>query len=223
MRIEKNEKINNIPVIKIRNYFRKARHYGFSKERIRNHFHLNENDVNLLINELIRNELIEQRNSYSAEYEYQLLRKGNALCAASCVPPISKQKADKIFNEFMQRVEEVNNDDYYLWRVNRLYLFGSYLNPNNNDFGDIDLLYILKRKIADEFIFQQRCRQRFTEEIAKGRRFKDIFERYAWPAKEVVRKLKNKNPYISLGPLSSVFDDLLVTEPNKQIYPVKNF
>ena len=62
---------------------------------------------------------------------------------------MNKAKADKIFNGFMKRVAEINEDKNYIYRVSRLILFGSYLNPAADDYGDIDIAYELEHKIND--------------------------------------------------------------------------
>ena len=51
--------------------------------------------------------------------------------------------------EFLKRVEEVNRDDFYPYRVSKLVLFGSYLNPEQMDLGDIDIAFELEPKIKD--------------------------------------------------------------------------
>ena len=63
--------------------------------------------------------------------------------------PINREKADRIMQEFLKRVEEVNRDDSYPYRVSKLVLFGSYLNPEQMDLGDIDIAFELEPKIKD--------------------------------------------------------------------------
>lgn len=79
--------------------------------------------------------------------------KGAALRNARCVTPINRTKADKIMNDFLNRVDEINNSDYYLYKVTKILLFGSYLNAESVDFGDIDIAFELTRKNdnPDEF------------------------------------------------------------------------
>ncbi|MDR1007429.1 MAG: hypothetical protein LBL65_02540 [Campylobacteraceae bacterium] len=60
MRIKRNEKINNIPLVKIRDYFKKIRGIGISKMHIRNHFNLNADEINSLIKELLQNDFVEK-------------------------------------------------------------------------------------------------------------------------------------------------------------------
>ena len=101
------------------------------------------------ISGLIANGFIED-----SDERYKLTLKGNALSIARCTHRINKEKADKIFSDLIQRVHEINNDDTYLHKVSKLFLFGSYSDPSKEDFGDIDIAFKLRRKIGnpDEFM-----------------------------------------------------------------------
>lgn len=147
MRITRGEKINNIPLVKIRDYFENIWRVGFSKKCIRYHFNLSIRGTHSLIKELLQNNYIKnavhdgERIFLDKNSEYELTEKGHRLCSAKASSPINKAKADRILSEFMQRVIEVNSDDYYLFKVEKLLLFGSYLNTESNDFGDIDIAF----------------------------------------------------------------------------------
>jgi len=150
--------------------------------------------------------------------DYQLTSKGQTLCAARSVPPMNKEKADKIFNEFMQRVEEINNNDYYLCKVEKILLFGSYLNSENDDYGDIDIAFELKRKIDNFDEFEKAKKKHIRELEQNGKHFSDFMDEMFYPEKEVKLKLKNKCRYISLHPID---DWVLKTAKYKQVYPVQ--
>jgi predicted transcriptional regulator len=215
MRIKRNEKIANIPVVKIRDYFKEIRGVGVIKADLGRYFNLNTKNMTLLINELIQNELIIKNQ----KGEYQLTMKGQALCAARSVPPMTKEKADKIFKEFMQRVEEINENTYYLCKIEKLLLFGSYLNSDDkNDYGDIDIAFELKRKI-DNFDEYEKAREKRIKEMKEnGKYFSCFIDEVFFPEKEVMLKLKNKCQYISLH---RVEDAILKQSKYKQIYPAQ--
>ena len=216
MRIKRNEKIGNIPILEIRDYFNQLRSVGISKEGLRVHFGLNHKNVNLLVEDLLQNDFIEKATDEQQKKEYQLTIKGQALCAARCLSPMNKEKADKVFNEFMQRVEEINNDNYYLYKVKKLFLFGSYLNPDNDNFGDIDIAFELKRKIEDSKEFEIENDKRVEAARQRGKVFSSWLERLFFSATEVKRKLKNKSQYISLHEMT---EGILEITKYKQIYP----
>ena len=51
--------------------------------------------------------------------------------------------------QFLGRVERVNNDPYFLGKVTRVVLFGSMLKPETERLSDIDLAVELASKEAD--------------------------------------------------------------------------
>lgn len=212
MRIHENEFINGIPILKIRDFFRIIRDFNeFTFSELREYFCLDEGEANSFIFELISNDFIRLY-----ENGYRLTFKGNALCIARCVPPINREKADRIFQEFMKRVEEVNNDDFYLYRVRKLLLFGSYLNPNNPDYGDIDIAFDLERKIENNDTFLECNRKLVRDAKEKGKSFSSFLDEMFYSKNLVLLKLKNRNHYISLHPIE---DEVLNMAKFKQVYP----
>ena len=145
MRIAKNELLAGIPVLKIRDYFRLLYSGLMTRDGLAERFNLNEKETEGLVGELLSKGYIEPADNGM----YRLTLKGNALSIARCMAPINREKADRIMQEFLKRVEEVNRDDFYPYRVSKLVLFGSYLNPEQMDLGDIDIAFELEPKIKD--------------------------------------------------------------------------
>lgn len=165
-----------------------------------------------MLNELLNSEYIEQ----TKPNEYKVTVKGNALAQVKFVNRMNKAKADKIFNGFMKRVAEINEDENCIYRVSRLILFGSYLNPAADDYGDIDIAYELERKINDDKRFSEESQRIIANAIADGKVFSSIIEEVCYPSDIVLRYLKNRSPYISLH---RVEDIEIISAPHKQIYP----
>lgn len=211
MRIYKANPIYGISMLDIRKFFRLIRNSKkFFSSDISDYFCFDKNETSNFISELISNDLIEP-----FEDGYKLTLKGNALCVAKCIPPINREKADKIFKEFMQRVEEINNDDYYSFRISKLYLFGSYLNTNNPDYGDIDIIFDLERKIKDNETFINLNSNLVYEAQNNGRYFSSFFDKIYYSQYLVLLKLKNKNRYISLH----YINEISYINEYKQIFP----
>ncbi len=215
MRISRNQKINNTPILKVRDFFinlQRRRIDTFTLEDACNYFNINCKEANSLIKELSEQEFIENSSDC-----YKTTLKGEALRIARCVPPIKRDKADKIVNDFMQRVEEINNNDYYLYRVSKILLFGSYIKEDAVDFGDIDIAFEVERKTedADEY---ERLNKEFVEKAKdEGKSFSSFLEELFYSETVVILKLKNRNRYISLHRMS---DEILEVTDTKQIYPV---
>lgn len=212
MRIQKRETIAQISILKLRDYLKKFTSKTISISHLAAHFQLNPLELQSLMKELLKRQLIIQEKG-----KYQLTLKGRALCIARCVPPLSRAKADRIFHAFMQRVEEINRNDFYLYRVSKLFLFGSYLNPDNSDFGDIDIAFELEQKIKDvkEFLWQNE--QLVEKAKQQGHPFPSLWSEISYSHRLVLGKLKNRSPYISLHPIFK--EKILNTTPYKQIYP----
>jgi len=214
MRISRNEMITNVPILKIRDYFSFLRNYHitqFTKESICNYLKISKIDSDQLIKELLEKEYIQKSKQY-----YELTLKGSALSVARCVPTINKEKADKILHEFIKRVEEVNTNDYYLYKVKKILLFGSYINPSSMDFADIDIAFELERKEKDPDKFQKQDQALIKQACKNGKSFSSFIDELFYSERLVLLKLKNRNQYISLHRIGS--DDILKQTETKQIY-----
>jgi len=178
---------------------------------IREHFELNQEQTDELIQELLNNEYIEP-----SEGKYQLTIKGHALCVARYTSPLNKAKADKLFKEFMERVEEVNTNEYYLYKVSKIVLFGSYIDPEKTDYSDIDIAFELSPKIKNHKEFDRLNDLRLAEAEAAGKTFTSFIDQIGYTERVVILKLKNKSRYISLHRMD---DAILKITKTKQVYP----
>jgi len=226
MRIAKGEKINNIPLIKIRDYCIKIRNVGIYKEQLGIHFNLGVKTTNNLITELLKRNFIEKTPEgaktffglHDDESDYRLTDLGYTFCNAKASTPINKEKADKIIKEILQRVEEINTNGNYLLKVKKLLIFGSYLNPQSKDYGDIDFAFELERKI-DNYDEYEKTRKKYICELMKNnKKFPTFDSELNYPRKAVLLKLKNKCQYISLHEIEAE-KEILKTAKTKQIYP----
>jgi predicted nucleotidyltransferase len=189
MRISRNQKINNIPILKVRDFFKSLQRYRtdtFTLDKACNYFEINDLEANSLLRELTEQGFIEK----SSSNYYKITLKGEALRIARCVPPINRDKADKIVKDFMQRVEEINNNDYYLYRVSKILLFGSYIQEDAVDFGDIDIAFELDRKVKDAAEYEKLDREFYENAEDEGKRFSSFIERLFYSETVVISKLK---------------------------------
>lgn len=213
MKIDKKTLICGIPIIKIREFMRRFRTpESFSLQTITEYFELTKPSGTSLLNELLDLGYAE----YVTTDKYEVTVKGNALAQLKFVKRINKVKADKIFNEFMKRVSEINEDESFIYRVSKLCLFGSYLNPEADDYGDIDIAYELEHKISDDHSFSEAKQRIIDNAKAYGKVFSSIVEEVCYPSNLVLRYLKNRSPYISLHRMEDI---KTLSAPYKQIYP----
>jgi len=103
MRLTRKQTICDIPILKIRDYFDHIRPALISPEMISEQFDLNKEKTKELIDVLLSEGYIE---SAKKKGKYQLTIKGQALCVARYTNPLNKEKADKLFQEFMEMDEQ---------------------------------------------------------------------------------------------------------------------
>ncbi|KZF05182.1 MarR family transcriptional regulator [Rhodococcus sp. EPR-147] len=118
---------------------------------------------------------------------------GNALAQASFSRPITRGTADKYVNEIVDRAGQYNADPTKLLTVNRLYVFGSYLDPGRTHVGDVDVAIDMLRRNDDDWTSQAR-----QYVIRSGKSFKNFYAELQWPTTELVRHLRARRPAISI-------------------------
>jgi predicted nucleotidyltransferase len=120
---------------------------------------------------------------------------GNAIRMAKAIKPMSRSDGEQLMKQFMQRVEEVNARDELTHIVQEAHVFGSYLNPDAKDLGDLDLAVKLRfRDIPGRDVMK------YSEERANqsGRTFRNHLEFLFYGETEARRILKGGSRYISM-------------------------
>ena len=72
--------------------------------------------------------------------------KALAITNAKFIKRISRTKANKILSDFLERIKQLKKDDYYISHVTEARVFGSYLDDEVEDLGDIDVQVDLELK-----------------------------------------------------------------------------
>lgn len=136
---------------------------------------------------------------------------GRRLRNASLLKPISREKADQLFEGFMDRVAEVNRRDELTHVVNEVRVFGSYIRATP-DFGDIDLALRLRRRVKD---FEEFRRMNEARVDAAGRWDLSHSAWIRFGQREVRRILKNRSPYLSIHDLDDLED---IKAPSRLVF-----
>ena len=119
-------------------------------------------------------------------------------------------------NGSAERVEEINSNEFYLYRVSKIVLFGSYIDPEKTDYSDIDIAFELSRKAKSHEEFMEMDEQRIKEAELAGKSFPSFFDQIGYTERVVLLKMKNKCRYISLH---RMYDGILNITKTKQVYP----
>jgi predicted nucleotidyltransferase len=171
-------------------------------------------EAKTLINELLEQKYIEPTIIIDGRPYWHNTIKGNSLANASAAKPVGRQKANKAFAEFMGRVNQVNQDPYFLYEVVQVALFGSYI-TDANTVNDVDVAVDLTPKEDALNLRSHMNDQRRQEACEKGIRFKNTTEYVCWPEIEVWKFLKGHSHVISIHHFN---DALAVTSVLKIVF-----
>jgi len=123
--------------------------------------------------------------------------KGCALSMASAAKRVKRTTADRHYHDFLERVNQVNSSNEYLYQVSKVALFGSYL-TNAQTVSDIDLFIWIERKPKFDKDFVKIQERRTLQMKSEGRNFKSYSEILYWPELDVRKYLKNRSRVISI-------------------------
>lgn len=123
---------------------------------------------------------------------------GGALSQASFRRPITRATAERHVREVVERARAFNDDPGHLAEIVELVVFGSFLDPDVEALGDVDLAVSLRVKRP-----RGASRDDFTRSVldyadASGRSFGSFVDRLHWPQNEAILVLKNRSPVISI-------------------------
>ena len=122
---------------------------------------------------------------------WQTTIQGNALAMAGFGKPITRTTADRLLAGVLERAKSYNADPTKPLAIARLRVFGSYLDPQIDPLGDVDLeLLVARRPGYDPFAYG----------TASGRSFNTFMDHVLWADTEVARHLTNRSAAINITP-----------------------
>lgn len=104
----------------------------------------------------------------------------------------TRTTANRVLSEVLDRIQAVNANDQYAFRIEAVRLFGSML-MDAKEVGDIDLAMKLVPRYDDQERQRQLCWEKRNE-----RRFSSALQRGMWPYEEVLLAVKGRSPVVSL-------------------------
>src|ERR1019366_2641050 len=130
---------------------------------------------------------------------WTITQAGQTFSSATAARLVTRATAERALSQFLERVNEVNQNPYFLAKVTRVVLFGSMLKPEAERLSDVDVAIELTRKNPD-FARARGQNQRRAEELANlGRGFRNVLEWegcWYWGA---FRFLKGRSRVIALA------------------------
>jgi len=206
MRIDRNDRIAGQPILRAREYLRHFSGDGthmFRKDHVARYFKVSDRKAAQIVGEFKAHGWIEPvEGKFGRQGYFTCSMKGNAFVAARAIPPLSREKAERLLSEFLKRVEEVNKRDELSHYVREVHIFGSYLNKKAKDLGDLDLAVdVRERKVLGREDIMEYMEERAFELGVDQRPW---MARLLYVELEIMRLIKARNPYISLHPMSDL-------------------
>lgn len=211
MKYEKGQIIAGLPVLKVRDLLKKRE--SFNVDAIEYLLKVSRIEAQRILNELVSGGYLEPREGREGSYEKTPL--GLRLATVSGTPRMTRAKADELILQAVTRAMEIAQDPDFTLEVKRMVLFGSYLDPQVQDLGDVDIAIDIdmKKGMTQEDLQAERDR-----EADRGRQFGNYGSFLVWPYERVLRYLKNRKPGLSFVDLRHHVD-MLKGIPIIQIYP----
>ncbi len=123
---------------------------------------------------------------------------GNALAMASFNRPIRRVKAEALLAGVLERAAMFNADETHLLIISRLRVFGSYLDPEAGELGDLDLAVEFVDSAGDSLSVDEFARRALDYARASGRTFSTFILALDWPRREAEMILRNRSAYINI-------------------------
>ncbi len=156
-----------------------------------------------------------ERTGKAPEPGWHVTELGSRFANATAARPMSRPTAERLVREFLARVEEVNRYTYYLYRVRKVVVFGSYL-TDSPTLGDLDPAVTLEPREHDSDRLSAQENERIAHAVESGRHFSNFTDQLSWPQREALLHLKGRSGYIKIH---SDKDGILARTQTKVIFP----
>jgi predicted nucleotidyltransferase len=206
LRISRGDVIAGLNALDLRKYFRAYGDGAVSSATAREEFSITKRKAVRLIAELVKLELV-RKSEFQPEkniVRYETTIQGNALALAKAGKPVSRATADRVLQEFLDRVKRVNEQSELAYSVESVVVFGSYL-TDRTKLNDLDIGVELTRRGKEKATDEKLQKERIARAFACGRRFGNLVEELFWPRTEVLLILKNRSRVISFCEWESLF------------------
>lgn len=200
MKIDLKRSISGQTLRVIRDLFRRYERYPVDATAA--FLKIPESDAATLLDELVIAGFLERDDEASARWKepiYQLTDAGIGLRNTSALKRIPRAKADQIVAQLVRCAEEINSDGRYVYYVEQISAFGSYIGEGP-DLGDIDVAIAIELRPTHKGRIVEANRARAK---ASGKRLSFI-ETICYGQTEVRRRLKQVSRHLSIHDISEL-------------------
>jgi hypothetical protein len=200
--------LNEVPPVagesamRIRDILRRS-YGGFREDWLTDKFRYNESRAHEVAQAMesagyVRRDEERERRNDSPFPWYSVTDIGRHVVRASAAKRIKRETAASELIEFMNRVHMVNESPKYMYSVERVAVFGSFL-ESKELLGDVDVAVDLKPRVV--FDGERKWVKLFRQHAWKsGRNFSTFEAELDWPRREVLLMLKARKRSISIQP-----------------------
>jgi hypothetical protein len=150
---------------------------------------------------------------------YELTIKGHALRMATARKPIKRKTAERLVVQLLGRGEQVNKDPDFLYWIEEVIAFGSYITEAPN-LGDIDLGVRYSPRTRDQTLWITLYKRSLDRARASGRHLSTVLNKVGWPQREIEMRLRNRSSSFHLQELREE-GDFIQTLPHARLYTRK--
>jgi hypothetical protein len=187
MRSEKDQLIAGLPAKDVRRFMRQAAGFIIRPHTVTNVLGLTEGDARQLLRKFQKEGLVTVKAGY-----WEATARGHALAMATAASPLRRATAGRLIAEVVERARIINRDNEFAYCVQRLAVFGSFVNGAQRP-NDVDVAC----KLAARF---DGAKQRALEDQRRENkgRFANTSQWAAWPKLEVLKILKSTSRGLSI-------------------------
>ncbi|MCI0621166.1 MAG: hypothetical protein L0387_05765 [Acidobacteria bacterium] len=198
MYVDPKGQIAGVHTLIVRDFLRRSGDFHWDIKYASQLLGLSEVRAKRLVSELLKLGYIEAHTNMRKGKSYSRTLAGSTFSEASAARPLKRETARQKLEGFLQRVREVNESEYFLYKVKRVLVFGSYLQDDRGKINDIDVAVELVHRECNPEKRQVANKQRIDEAFKAGRQFRTIIDEMFWPYHEVLLFLKARSRAISL-------------------------
>src|SRR5436189_526776 len=196
MRIDPKGRVAGWPALLVRRTLRQLRtRFQWGLGELESTASVEAGEARALIKALLAEGLIEAVDRDT----WKVTQAGQTVSSATAARRVTRATAQKALQQFLGRVERVNNDPHFLGEVTKLVLFGSMLKPEVERLSDVDLAVELASKEADFDRARVKNYERVKELAPQGHRFPNFLERASCWYWEIFVFLQGQRRVIALA------------------------
>lgn len=142
--------------------------------------------------------LLQHRHDHEGEAYWSTTIAGNALAQASFRRPITRVTAERNLQAVIERAVQFNADPTHLVDIMELRVFGSYLNPDVDRLGDLDIWIDLRSRLPETLTHEEMMERRIDYARRSGRSCPRFMDAIMWAENEALLYLRQRSAIINI-------------------------